>query len=214
MVDPQPYLEKVTGFVTRRSETNGLALLLIQHPYAGVQIPAGTVEAIETPEQAVLREVMEETGLEDHTIVQKIGWRDELPPGATHVVFNPTKVYARPNTESFDWARLPRGAAVHLERRSKDFAQITYAEGDHYPDPQFTTFQITGWVPVTTLASANRRHFFHLSSGAETPAQWDHFADNHTFRVFWVSFLDLPEIVHPQHAWLHYVLSDLRYHFE
>ena len=214
MADPQPILEKVTGFVTCRSNSNGLALLLLQHPYAGVQIPAGTVEANETPEQAVLREVREETGLEDHTIVQYIGWRDELPPDATHVVFSPTTVYARPDTESFDWARLPRGVGVRLVRRSNNFAQITYTEGDHYPDPQFTSYQITGWIPITALASANRRHFFHLSSSAKTPAQWNHFADSHTFRVFWVPLPDLPEIVNPQHSWLHFILSDLGYRFE
>lgn len=42
-----PVLHKVTGFVTR-----GRELLVFRHPTAGVQLPAGTVEAGETPEAA------------------------------------------------------------------------------------------------------------------------------------------------------------------
>ena len=48
-------IEKVTAFVTRQWEGER-QLLLFKHPYAGVQIPAGTVEVGESPEQAALRE--------------------------------------------------------------------------------------------------------------------------------------------------------------
>lgn len=43
-------------------------LLVFRHPYApeaGIQVPAGTVEANERTEEAVLREAFEETGLRD-----------------------------------------------------------------------------------------------------------------------------------------------------
>ena len=46
--------------------TNGSRLLLFTHPEApeaGIQVPAGTIEAGETPEDAVMREGREETGL-------------------------------------------------------------------------------------------------------------------------------------------------------
>jgi ADP-ribose pyrophosphatase YjhB (NUDIX family) len=53
-------IEKVTAFVTRT--LNGRReLLLFQHPYAGIQIPAGTVEPGEAPEAAAIRETQEET---------------------------------------------------------------------------------------------------------------------------------------------------------
>lgn len=39
------------------------ALLCFEHPSAGFQIPKGTVEANETPSDACLRELSEETGL-------------------------------------------------------------------------------------------------------------------------------------------------------
>lgn len=41
-------------------------LLVFSHPYepeAGIQVPGGTIEEDESPEQAVLREAFEETGL-------------------------------------------------------------------------------------------------------------------------------------------------------
>lgn len=43
------------------------------HPEAGIQVPAGTMEDGETPEAAVLREAFEETGLEGLRIVRFLG---------------------------------------------------------------------------------------------------------------------------------------------
>ncbi len=44
--DMKPRAEKVTAFVTRMSP-RGMEVLLFQHPSAGIQVPAGTVEADE-----------------------------------------------------------------------------------------------------------------------------------------------------------------------
>lgn len=52
---------KVLAYITHENR-----LLLFNHPYepeAGIQVPAGTIEPGEQPEQAVLREAFEETGL-------------------------------------------------------------------------------------------------------------------------------------------------------
>ena len=48
--------------------TNRHRLLVFVHPFApeaGIQVPAGTVPAHERPDEAVLREAFEETGLSD-----------------------------------------------------------------------------------------------------------------------------------------------------
>ena len=37
-------IQKVTGFITRGRSDGGHDLLVFQHPSAGVQLPAGTVE--------------------------------------------------------------------------------------------------------------------------------------------------------------------------
>lgn len=217
MLEPVPFLEKVTAFVTRKSAA-GLDLLLFQHPTAGVQLPAGTVEEGEPLEAAVVREVAEETGItvsndQPLRILRHIGWRDELPPTFTHVIYRATTVYARPDPRSFDWAHLRRGIAVRYERRSGDFIQITYDEGDRYPDPHFISYQITGWVPANTLALTNRRHFFHLEVPPGGPERWQQFSDNHLFEPFWASFDHLPEIVDTQQQWLNYVTGELDYQF-
>ncbi|GCE15638.1 DNA mismatch repair protein MutT [Tengunoibacter tsumagoiensis] len=52
---------KVFAYITHQQK-----LLVFSHPHApeaGIQVPAGTIEEGETPEQAVLREAFEETGL-------------------------------------------------------------------------------------------------------------------------------------------------------
>lgn len=57
--------EKAYGFVLREGAV-GRELLVFEHagmPEAGLQVPGGTVEAGETPLQAVAREVLEESGL-------------------------------------------------------------------------------------------------------------------------------------------------------
>jgi 8-oxo-dGTP pyrophosphatase MutT (NUDIX family) len=51
-------------------------LLVFSHPYApeaGIQVPAGTMKDDETPEEAVMREAREETGLSDLELVGFLG---------------------------------------------------------------------------------------------------------------------------------------------
>lgn len=206
------YLLKVTAFVTRPGP-RGLELLFFQHPNAGVQLPAGTVEEGEPVEQAVLREVFEETGLTQVRLVRQIGVRDELPPNATHVILHRTRVYSRPDPASFDWAELRRGIAVRQLREAERHAQVTYEEGDRYPDPNYLSYVITGWVPKDKLAETNRRHFFHLALTGPTPERWQQAADNHIFEPFWAPLTaEIPNFV--QRPWLDFVTQDLGYAFE
>jgi len=198
-----PYLEKITAFVTR-SGLNGLELLVFQHPTAGIQIPAGTVEEGETIEQAAFREVAEETGLYDISLRRYLGWRDEVPARFTHVIYRETKVYSRPDLKSFDWASFRRGIGVRMQRQANGFAQVTYDESNRYPDPEFITYSITGWVPLECLAAVNRRHFFHFTFHGTAPERWEQFSDNHLFQPFWAPFDHLPAIVEPQHTWLEF----------
>jgi 8-oxo-dGTP pyrophosphatase MutT (NUDIX family) len=45
-------------------------------PEAGIQVPAGTVRATESPAEAVLREAREETGLQELVVVARLGTVD------------------------------------------------------------------------------------------------------------------------------------------
>lgn len=209
----EEFLGKVTAFITRRRGA-GLDMLVFQHPNAGIQIPAGTMEESETPEQAVLRETREETGLENVRVHAYIGFLDEARPAGEFVVCQNTKVYARPDPTSFDWAEFQRGISVRQLRQDGKFLQVTYEEMDRFPDPEYLTYQITGWVPRSALSSGTRRHFFHLVLDGESPGEtWVTYADQHSFRLFWAPVSDLPRIVEPQDRWLGYV-QDMGYSFD
>ena len=115
--------------------TNGDRLLVFTHPHApeaGVQVPAGTVGDDERPEDAVLREAGEETGLTGLTLEGFLGerlfdctpfGRDEIhhrrfyhlrcagtPPDAWgHYEDDPSDGSGRSYLFAFAWARLPHG---------------------------------------------------------------------------------------------------------
>jgi 8-oxo-dGTP pyrophosphatase MutT (NUDIX family) len=203
-----PRIDKVTAFITR----DGRDLLLFQHPHAGVQIPAGTVEDGETPAQAVKREANEETGLTALSIRRYLGHTEEQLPEGHRIVAQPTRVYARPEVTSFDWAYLRKGIPVTVNRRSNGFAQVTYEELDRVPDPQYVTMCITGWVPQEVLADVKRRHFFHLEFHGQSKERWTVFTDNHHFALFWAPLAALPQIISPQDEWLTFLRQQFRLH--
>jgi 8-oxo-dGTP pyrophosphatase MutT (NUDIX family) len=201
-------IEKVTAFITRPTE-EGLELLLLEHPFAGTQIPAGTVED-ETPEEAVLREVAEETGMDSATIRRYLGGDKGTLPEGQRMIAAPTKVYARPDATSFDWAYLRKGIQVTVSRRESGFSQVTYEEPDRVPEPRFITMSITGWVPDGVLADTVLRHFYQLEYCGASQERWTAFADSHAFTLFWAPLSNLPEIIPPQDEWLAFLHRGLR----
>ena len=69
-------VDKVGAYILRENTKDHDQLLIFahkNHPEAPVQIPGGTIEAKETPREAVIREVREETGLEEFEIKTKLG---------------------------------------------------------------------------------------------------------------------------------------------
>jgi 8-oxo-dGTP pyrophosphatase MutT (NUDIX family) len=118
-------LEKVTAFMTREKPT-GLELLLFRHPSAGIQLPAGTVETGEAPEAAALREAGEESGLRGLQLIRLLGRREEDLVIGDHYFARATTVYSRPDSSSFDWARLRSGLTVRALRRVDGFVQMTF----------------------------------------------------------------------------------------
>ena len=66
---------KALAYITRQS-SQGFELLVHVHkdfPEAGVQVPAGTIDADETAEQACLREAFEESGIQNLQVASVLG---------------------------------------------------------------------------------------------------------------------------------------------
>jgi len=206
-------LEKVTAFITRPGPC-GVELLLFQHPNAGIQLPAGTVEEEEPYRDAALREAAEETGLQQLSVVALIGHQDTVLPDNRCVVLHRTPVYARPDNQSFDWAIFRRGLPCRIHRQEDGFTHLTYTEWDRYPDPQYVTYEITGWVPTEALCRRLRRYFYHLIASADSGTEWTVWNEHHLFRPFWAPLDNLPEIVEPQDGWVRYIREGVGYMLE
>ncbi len=86
---------RVTCYVTRSGE-RGDELLVFEHADddpvnpSGVQVPSGGMATFEDIEQAAMREVEEETGLEELTFVEQLGAQErglDDPEGAAMTTF-------------------------------------------------------------------------------------------------------------------------------
>lgn len=62
---------KVLAYITNKNKL--LVFNQPDHPEAGIQVPGGTVEEMEDIADAVIREVSEETGLNDFKLVKYLG---------------------------------------------------------------------------------------------------------------------------------------------
>jgi 8-oxo-dGTP pyrophosphatase MutT (NUDIX family) len=68
----QARLETSAGGVVYRVREESIQFLLIKDPYDNWGLPKGHVEGGETPEQAAIREVAEETGLSELSVIAQL----------------------------------------------------------------------------------------------------------------------------------------------
>ncbi len=206
-------IEKVTAFITRDRD-NIKEILVLRHPYAGVQFPSGTKESNETLEEALKREVFEETGLDGIKIQKYIGAIESKSQQNEYLITKNCKAYSRPDSSSFDWVDFRKGITVISQRSSSDFTQVTYTEQDQFPHPNYVTYQITGWVLTRNLTRVSIRHFYHVTTNKQAQDEWDILADNHQFRLFWVPLSNILTVVNEnQQQWYSCVLNELKYFF-
>lgn len=67
--------------VVTRDTVRGLEVLAFRHPLAGKQLVKGTIEPNESPEQAALRELAEESGIADVTKILDLGKSTRIADG-------------------------------------------------------------------------------------------------------------------------------------
>jgi 8-oxo-dGTP pyrophosphatase MutT (NUDIX family) len=117
---PPPCYQRAAAFVTDPAGR----LLILDHldvPTAGTQVPAGGIHEGEQPEDAVLRELAEESGIVDARLVRKLGeaWRvaeaGNVPPGleeqVTHA-FHLVVDHLEGRPDSWEWDECDGGAVV------------------------------------------------------------------------------------------------------
>ena len=196
------HTKKVTAIVTC-----GNNLLLIKHPYAGFQLPAGTVEPDEEPLTAAIREIEEETSIIDVRLVKELGVMDiDLPEGMASLLTTAT-IYSRPDESSFGWATIKRSAWVNVLRKTDGWMHINYSEPDCLPEKNYDTYSLTGWVQEENLAFKQKRHFYHFVSNNMSADNWHVFTDCHRFEVGWYDINNLPGLTPPQDEWLRFALE-------
>jgi 8-oxo-dGTP pyrophosphatase MutT (NUDIX family) len=194
-------LEKVTCFV----QNNKQQIALFKHPFGGVQIPAGTVESEESAKEAALREAREETGLKQLKIIKLLGVEDIYLPEDSFAIFKQATIYSRPDAGSFDWASIRRGIYVKRKRVDNEWSQISYCEKNNSLNPEYITYEITGWTKTNLITNHLRRRFYLISASEKTESSWTVNADNHTFRLFWGSNADRKKVQIKQKPWLAYL---------
>jgi 8-oxo-dGTP pyrophosphatase MutT (NUDIX family) len=198
---------KVTAFITRDTDV-GRELLVFRHPDAGIQLPSGTMEAGETPEAAMLREVHEETGLSAVEIAAKLETIDQVLEDGNRVLTENYALEVEPGDKGRLVGRYTRGYPVRIIEIEGDDTHVWHVfrmkDGVAEADPHYT-----GWLPSRYLTDTLRRHLFQLRLTAPTPDRWLVEADRHTFELYWAA-LDTVELVAPQQVWLELVRDRLR----
>jgi hypothetical protein len=77
---------------------------------------------------AAAHEATEETGLVDLPPGRFLDAVTETLPDDQRLIAATTRVYARPDVSSFDWASIRRGIHVMCSRAGPGFSHITYVE--------------------------------------------------------------------------------------
>ena len=93
----------VLAWITSRLEDSqtlqtGGHVVFVRHPERGWEIPGGHLNSGESPEQALIREVLEETGLD----VEIITWNKEYYPNCL--------LYTSPSPRDKRQSRMPSSA--------------------------------------------------------------------------------------------------------
>ena len=203
-------VQKVTAFMVR--ERNGVEeLLVFKHPTAGIQIPAGTVEAGEDIETAVKREAYEETGLQLVEIENYLGYIENELENNQRIIAETTQVYIAPSLNAMPYAeKLTKGLTVDYHSTQGDFTHISYIEYDRHPNPTCICYNITGWVPNENLSAQKKRHFFQLTTQEQTADAWELRSDRgHIFKPYWTPLSPKPDIMPPQNKWLDFVYEKI-----
>ncbi len=205
-------LDKVTAFITRET-TVGRELLVFQHPTAGIQLPAGTVEVGEAVEDAVFREVEEETGLTDVYMVKHLCSISQPLEPEEKLLLTDTVLQSSPGDDGtlYKSVTLRRGVVVRVIGEEDTYDRVVFPEYQMHSGELIQVSARTGWVARRHLTDDVQRHMFHLHTSAPTPHHWTQEADSHQFSLFWVSLSQDPDLIPVQDTWYRLVREQLKH---
>jgi 8-oxo-dGTP pyrophosphatase MutT (NUDIX family) len=200
-------VRKATAFITRDT-SKGREVLVFEHPQAGIQLPAGTVEDGETFEEGALREAYEETGVKNLSIVQPLGIIEDDFTGETRRMLIDAPLLEAPNSAPTEHI-FERGLYVSVGETRDGY---TFVKAHAKLDPYYPFPGISGWVASEAIQPHHSiRHLFQLQTPDALPDAWEHLAEGkYDFRFFWVNANDNPNLVNLQQSWWDTAIDRLR----
>ncbi len=195
-------LHKVTAFITRGSGA-AAELLVFQHPTAGIQVPAGTVDPDEDFEAAGLREAREESGIDRLRLIDCLGERTYRLADDERVALTTLGLRPRPSADSHPSEPYPirRGFIVRVVDARAGFLRGVY-ETVNLDDPSLVMVRLEGWAPAGAFASTQVRRFYHFVPEVETPASWSVEEEGHLWQLYWAPLGRPPMLFSNQAQWL------------
>ena len=179
-------VERVVALITR-DQSEVAQLLVFKHPEGDVQLPAGTVELGESIEEAVIREVYEETGIDHAKIITKLISFTKTLPENNKIITRMSKIFSEPAFDSSsEGYGLTRGTPVEILAEIGPFVEIVTDPLDFSHRPAERAYRIRGYVRKSLLASKMSCHLFHLKAGEVTLDSWTIFSDGLNFQLAWV----------------------------
>ena len=198
-------IQKVTAFITRR-QRDARQLLLFRHPLAGTQVPAGTVEEGEGLQDALRREVREETGLDLADAAHLGVWANELA-ATERVTLGAAPLLAGPAADAAELAAVGRGVSMPFFGERGAYSQVLY---QIIEDGGESLRPARGWVATKDLSAVKERHFYHVPCAEKTPDSWRLRGDQDlVYELFWTPLRPKPALVEGQDRWLDFVYPAL-----
>ncbi len=200
---------KVTTCATSTG-LSGQSLLVFRHPTGGVQLPAGSVELGEEPENAALRELFEETSIDRVELLERLCvLATDL--GASNGVLSQSVVLSSSAAcrDQEVGIALRRGLPVRVLAEEASASFICYEEFDYRVEQKAVISSGSGWVPTRVVARSLERIIFRARIERDGRSSWQHLADGQLLEIQWLPLRPKPALVEPQQGWLDCVYEQL-----
>ena len=182
-------IEKVTGYVTRRTDSGAPELLVFQPLHVGLQVPAGTVEPGEAIEDAALREMFEETGLKTLRQVRYLGSIEVPLTDQSRAPMKDVVLRKEPGRERGVGLYVPRAHWLRVVERADEYARVDVAGQ-------------SGWLRAEVLAERMDRYFYHFEVTSSTLERWQvQDASHEPWECYWVPLSPRPVLDHEARVW-------------